>query len=143
MSLAQKLGTASLGRLVVRSRPPVVHQPQSRSLSHLRVAAPGIRSDTCRFSQPNCRGSLTKAAFSTTTQASSAGENANFTAQSTGGIPYPGIPKIEDPYEKRQWQLEHLAGAFRVFARKGFTEGAAGHITVRDTVDPDTFWINP
>lgn len=36
-----------------------------------------------------------------------------------------------------------MAGAFRVFARLGFTEGAAGHISVRDTVDPDTFWINP
>lgn len=70
-------------------------------------------------------------------------ENQNFAAIATGGIPYPGIPKIEDPYQKRQWQLEHMAGAFRVFARLGFTEGAAGHISVRDTVDPDTFWINP
>ena len=61
----------------------------------------------------------------------------------TGGIPYEGIPKFDDLYKKRQWQLEHMAGAFRVFARKGFTEGAAGHISVRDPVDPDTFWINP
>lgn len=70
-------------------------------------------------------------------------ENKIFAAVATGGIPYPGIPKFEDPYEMRQWQLEHLAGAFRVFARKGFTEGAAGHISVRDPVDPETFWINP
>ncbi|KAF4461481.1 L-fuculose-phosphate aldolase [Fusarium albosuccineum] len=69
--------------------------------------------------------------------------NQNFAAVATGGIPYPGIPKIEDPYQKRQWQLEHMAGAFRVFSRMGFTEGAAGHISVRDPVDPDTFWINP
>ncbi|KAJ9130766.1 Class II Aldolase and Adducin domain-containing protein [Pleurostoma richardsiae] len=61
----------------------------------------------------------------------------------TGGIPYEGIPKFDDPYKKRQWQLEHMAGAFRVFARKGFTEGAAGHISLRDPVQPDTFWINP
>lgn len=61
----------------------------------------------------------------------------------TGGYPYPGIPKITDPYKKRQWQLEHMAGAFRVFARKGYTEGASGHISVRDPVDTDTFWINP
>lgn len=62
---------------------------------------------------------------------------------STGGFAFSGIPKIEDPYKKRQWQLEHMAGAFRVFARKGFTEGTSGHISVRDPVDPKTFWINP
>lgn len=36
-----------------------------------------------------------------------------------------------------------MAAAFRVFARKGYTEGAAGHISLRDPVDPETFWINP
>ncbi|OJJ65168.1 hypothetical protein ASPSYDRAFT_128409 [Aspergillus sydowii CBS 593.65] len=64
-------------------------------------------------------------------------------AVATGGYIFPGIPKITDPYKKRQWQLEHMAGAFRVFARKGFTEGTSGHISVRDPVEPDTFWINP
>lgn len=64
-------------------------------------------------------------------------------ALSTGGYVLPGIPSFEDPYKKRQWQLEHMAGAFRVFARKGYTEGTAGHISVRDPVDPKTFWINP
>ena len=79
------------------------------------------------------------ASFATSAEA----DNQNFAAVATGGIPYPGIPKIEDPYKKRQWQLEHMAGAFRVFARMGFTEGAAGHISVRDPVDRNTFWINP
>ncbi|PYI17047.1 class II aldolase and Adducin N-terminal domain protein [Aspergillus japonicus CBS 114.51] len=64
-------------------------------------------------------------------------------ALATGGYEFPGIPQIDDPYQKRQWQLEHMAGAFRVFARKGFTEGTSGHISVRDPVDPSTFWINP
>lgn len=36
-----------------------------------------------------------------------------------------------------------MAAAFRVFARKGYCEGTAGHISVRDPVDPETFWINP
>ena len=36
-----------------------------------------------------------------------------------------------------------MAAAFRVFARKGYTEGTAGHISIRDPVDPNTFWINP
>ena len=83
--------------------------------------------------------STQSASFATSIEA----ENQNFAAVATGGIPYPGIPKIEDPYKKRQWQLEHMAGAFRVFARMGFTEGAAGHISVRDPVDRNTFWINP
>ncbi|KAG5818369.1 hypothetical protein H9Q71_001429 [Fusarium xylarioides] len=68
---------------------------------------------------------------------------ANNLAVATGGYVFPGIPQIIDPYKKRRWQLEHMAGAFRVFARKGFTEGTSGHISVRDPVDPDTFWINP
>ncbi|KAJ4253893.1 hypothetical protein NW762_010291 [Fusarium torreyae] len=67
----------------------------------------------------------------------------NNLAVATGGYEFPGIPQITDPYKKRQWQLEHMAGAFRVFARKGFTEGTSGHISVRDPVDPETFWINP
>ncbi|GKT44490.1 meiotically up-regulated gene 14 protein [Colletotrichum spaethianum] len=70
-------------------------------------------------------------------------EKSGVTALSTGGYEFPGIPSISDPYKKRQWQLEHMAGAFRVFARKGFTEGTSGHISVRDPVDPTTFWINP
>lgn len=61
---------------------------------------------------------------------------------SIGEIPHQ-IPQFEDPLKKRQWMLEHLAGAFRVFARKDYTEGAAGHISIRDPIDPHTFWINP
>lgn len=61
-----------------------------------------------------------------------------------GGFPHPhALPTFDDPIEKRTWMLNHMAGAFRVFARKGFTEGAAGHISIRDPVDPTTFWINP
>lgn len=61
-----------------------------------------------------------------------------------GGFPHPyAMPTFTDPHAKREWMLKHMAGAFRVFARKGFTEGAAGHISIRDPVDPSTFWINP
>ncbi|WYZ37085.1 hypothetical protein EsH8_II_000591 [Colletotrichum jinshuiense] len=70
-------------------------------------------------------------------------ETAGVAALATGGYEFPGIPNITDLLKKRQWQLEHMAGAFRVFARKGFTEGASGHISVRDPVDTNTFWINP
>ncbi|KAG7707817.1 hypothetical protein KL914_002638 [Ogataea haglerorum] len=36
-----------------------------------------------------------------------------------------------------------MAGAFRIFASKGFNEGPAGHISVRNPIEPKTFWINP
>jgi ribulose-5-phosphate 4-epimerase/fuculose-1-phosphate aldolase len=55
----------------------------------------------------------------------------------------PGIPTFVSMAEKRQWQLEHMAGAFRVFAREGYAEGISGHISVRDPEHEDRFWINP
>lgn len=48
------------------------------------------------------------------------------------GVTIAGIPTITSIDLKRRWMLEHLAGAFRVFARKGYNEGMAGHISLRD-----------
>ncbi len=59
------------------------------------------------------------------------------------GSTIPGIPSFKTLGEKRQWQLEHMAGAFRVFARHGYTEGMSGHISVRDPIQRDAFWMNP
>lgn len=59
------------------------------------------------------------------------------------GISLPGIPKFPSFAQQRQWTLEHMALAFRVFARKGYTEGMSGHISVRDPEHPHTFWTNP
>lgn len=53
------------------------------------------------------------------------------------------LPKFVDMDKKREWLLNQMAGAFRIFARKGFCEGPAGHISVRDPVCTNTFWINP
>ena len=36
-----------------------------------------------------------------------------------------------------------VALAFRVFAKFDLGESIAGHITVRDPVDPESFWVNP
>lgn len=33
--------------------------------------------------------------------------------------------------EQRKWQLEQMAGAFRLFAKLGFADGASGHISLR------------
>jgi hypothetical protein len=48
------------------------------------------------------------------------------------GKALPGIPNFDSYAEKRVWQLQHMAGAFRVFAREGYAEGISGHISVRD-----------
>jgi ribulose-5-phosphate 4-epimerase/fuculose-1-phosphate aldolase len=44
---------------------------------------------------------------------------------------------------EREHRKRQLAAAFRVFARFGFDEGIAGHISVRDPELPDHFWVNP
>jgi hypothetical protein len=40
-------------------------------------------------------------------------------------------PKFEDPLQMREYQKGRLALAFRIFAKLGFDEGVAGHITLR------------
>ncbi|RTE72202.1 hypothetical protein BHE90_013403 [Fusarium euwallaceae] len=59
------------------------------------------------------------------------------------GMTLAGIPKFPSYHEERTHILEHMAAAFRIFARKGFAEGMAGHISVRDPENPHTFWTNP
>ena len=74
---------------------------------------------------------------------------------------FPGPPEFEDKYEEREYLKGRLAAAFRIFGtayhsfgfkrwlltsfvgKYGFDEGVAGHITLRDPVDPSTFWVNP
>jgi len=53
-------------------------------------------------------------------------------------------PPIRSSIEaERRHRRERLAGAFRLFARYGFDQGLAGHITARDPGRPDHFWVNP
>ncbi|KAH7357972.1 class II aldolase/adducin N-terminal [Plectosphaerella cucumerina] len=53
------------------------------------------------------------------------------------------VPTFSDKHEERLWAKEHMAGAFRIFAKLGYADGASGHISLRDPVRPDCFWINP
>ena len=55
----------------------------------------------------------------------------------------PTPPTFESIEEERRHRQQRLAAAFRLFARYGFDEGVAGHITVRDPEFPDCFWVNP
>lgn len=44
---------------------------------------------------------------------------------------------------ERLHRKQRLAATFRLFARYGFDQGLAGHVTVRDPEFPNRFWINP
>jgi ribulose-5-phosphate 4-epimerase/fuculose-1-phosphate aldolase len=54
-----------------------------------------------------------------------------------------GPPVFNTIEEERRYRKESLAIAFRVFGKMGFSEGVAGHITVRDPENPHHFWVNP
>jgi ribulose-5-phosphate 4-epimerase/fuculose-1-phosphate aldolase len=53
---------------------------------------------------------------------------------------HPTFASIED---ERRHRKQRLAAALRLFARFGFDEGIAGHITARDPEHLDHFWVNP
>ena len=48
-----------------------------------------------------------------------------------------------DPAAEQLQRKQRLAAALRIFGKFGFDEGVAGHITVRDPIDTETFWVNP
>lgn len=52
-------------------------------------------------------------------------------------------PKFNSLEEERLYRKQHLAAAYRIFAERGFDEGVAGHISVRDPILTDHFWLNP
>ena len=56
------------------------------------------------------------------------------------------LPTFDTVSEERQHRKQRLAATYRIFAKLGFEDGAvgaAGHVTVRDPEDPETFWVNP
>lgn len=55
----------------------------------------------------------------------------------------PSPPRFADKYEEREYLKGRLALAFRIFGKCDFDQGVAGHITLRDPVNPHTFWVNP
>jgi ribulose-5-phosphate 4-epimerase/fuculose-1-phosphate aldolase len=52
-------------------------------------------------------------------------------------------PKFDNLEDERLYRKQHLAAAFRVFADRGFDEGVAGHISVRDPILTDHFCTTP
>jgi len=55
----------------------------------------------------------------------------------------PSPPTFSSVEEERLHRKQRLAASFRLFARFGYDEGVAGHITARDPGQPDHFWVNP
>ncbi|KAJ6564166.1 arad-like aldolase/epimerase [Mycena capillaripes] len=55
----------------------------------------------------------------------------------------PAPPVFETKLEEREFLKFRLAQALRIFGNRGFDEGVAGHITVRDPIRTDCFWVNP
>lgn len=52
-------------------------------------------------------------------------------------------PRFGSVAEERLHVRQRLAAAFRLFARFGYDQGAAGHVTARDPERRDHFWVNP
>ncbi|KAI0362356.1 class II aldolase/adducin domain-containing protein [Trametes cingulata] len=60
---------------------------------------------------------------------------------SIGTAPLP--PKFTSKQQEREFLKFRLAQAYRIFGKLGYDEGVAGHITVRDVIRTDCFWVNP
>lgn len=54
-----------------------------------------------------------------------------------------GPPSFDDKTAEQVYTKQRLAASFRLFAHHGYDDGLAGHITARDPIDPETFWVNP
>lgn len=52
-------------------------------------------------------------------------------------------PVFDSKEDERQWIKVRLAAAFRLFNDLGYGIGVAGHITARDPIEADCFWVNP
>lgn len=52
-------------------------------------------------------------------------------------------PSQPSPEAERLSRKQRLAAAYRIFGRFRFDMGGAGHITVRDPILTDHFWVNP
>ncbi|KAJ7258450.1 class II aldolase/adducin domain-containing protein [Mycena haematopus] len=59
----------------------------------------------------------------------------------SGKLPRP--PVFVNKLEEREFLRFRLAQALRIFGNRGYDEGVAGHITVRDPIRSDCFWVNP
>jgi ribulose-5-phosphate 4-epimerase/fuculose-1-phosphate aldolase len=69
--------------------------------------------------------------------------SSKFSGDQDVGFTDPETPAFKNKFEEREYVKGRLAAAYRICGHFGLNEGAAGHITMRDPVEPDTFWVNP
>jgi len=70
-------------------------------------------------------------------------EATNAAKEEVVGFTSPPKLTFANKYEERDYIKGRLAAAYRIFGYYNLNEGPAGHITVRDPIEPDTFWVNP
>jgi hypothetical protein len=63
-------------------------------------------------------------------------EDVHFLGDKDGKVKIRSPPAFENKLDERKYKMQHLAVAFRVFAKQGFDEGVAGHISLRDPINP-------
>ena len=63
-------------------------------------------------------------------------DDVHFLGDKEGKVIIRSPPKFSSLEEQRDYQKQHLAAAFRVFAKQRFDEGVAGHISLRDPTNP-------
>ena len=66
-----------------------------------------------------------------------------FRVEADGSMSVPAGQTYENADEERAAGKRKLAAAYRIFAHYGLAYGAGGHITYRDPVLTDHFWLNP
>lgn len=49
----------------------------------------------------------------------------------------------DDGIAERARRKADLSACLRIFGALGYSHGAIGHVTVRDPIDPELFWVNP
>lgn len=59
------------------------------------------------------------------------------------GLTFPEPPVFASKEAERAHLKERLAAGMRIFALYGFDAGVAGHISARDPILTDHFWVNP
>ena len=65
------------------------------------------------------------------------------TYQQADPLRLPTPPQFDSVEQERRHRKERMAASFRLFAKFGYDEGVAGHITARDPELTDHFWVNP
>lgn len=59
------------------------------------------------------------------------------------GLGIPSAPPFANKEDERATGKRKLAAAYRISAHYGLAYGEGGHITYRDPILPDHFWLNP